>query len=49
MANSFDAQVELMKLRRSIDLRIEPHPFESMDEDPSGFLAEIKKNGIKVA
>jgi len=49
MANSFDTQVDLMKLRRSVDLRIEPHPFGSMDEDPFGFLAEIKKSGIKVA
>ena len=50
MVNSFDTQVELMKLRRSVDLRIEPHPFASMDEnDPSGFLAEIKRNGIRVA
>ena len=49
MASSFDTQVDLMKLRRSVDLRIEPHPFGSMDEDPFGFLAEIKKSGIKVA
>ena len=50
MANSFDTQVELMKLRRSVDLRIEPHPFASTDEnDPSGFLAEIMRNGIRVA
>jgi predicted nucleotidyltransferase len=49
MANGFDAQVELMKLRRGVDLRIEPHPFGSMDDDPSGFLAEIRQNGIRVA
>ena len=49
MANGFDAQVDLMKLRRSVDLRIEPHPFGSMDDDPSGFLMEIKTSGIKVA
>lgn len=50
MANSFDTHVDLMKLRRSVDLRIESHPFSSMEEnDPSGFLAEIKRNGIKVA
>jgi predicted nucleotidyltransferase len=50
MANSFDTQVALMRLRRSIDLRIEPHPFASMHEDdPSGFLAEILKSGIRIA
>jgi predicted nucleotidyltransferase len=49
MANGFDAQVDLMKLRRSVDLRIEPHPFVSTDDDSFGFLAEIKKSGIKVA
>ncbi|HUX41087.1 MAG TPA: nucleotidyltransferase domain-containing protein [Rectinemataceae bacterium] len=49
MANSFDTQVDLMKLRRGVDLRIEPHPFGYMDEDPSGFLAEIKKSGVRVA
>jgi uncharacterized protein len=50
MANSFDTQVDLMKLRRSVDLRIEPHPFDSMDEsDPTGFLAEMQRHGIRVA
>jgi len=50
MANSFDAQVELMKLRRSVDLRLEPHPFPSQDvADPSDFLADIMENGIRVA
>ena len=49
MANSFDTQVDLMKLRRAVDLRIEPHPFGFLDEDPSGFLAEIRKDGIPVA
>jgi hypothetical protein len=43
-------RLELMKLRRNVDLRIEPNPFASMDEnDPSGFLAEIKRSGIRVA
>jgi hypothetical protein len=45
ISNSFDAQVELMKLRRVVDLRIEPHPFAFQDEDdPSGFMAEIRKS-----
>jgi hypothetical protein len=43
-------QVELMKLRRVVDLRIEPHSFASQDEDdPSGFMAEIRRTGIRVA
>ena len=29
--DEFDEQVRLMKLRRQIDLRIEPHPFSSHD------------------
>jgi predicted nucleotidyltransferase len=49
MANGFDAHVDLMKLRRSVDLRIEPHPFGSMDDDPSGFIAEIKGSRIRAA
>lgn len=49
MENSFDVQVDLMKLRRVIDPRIEPHPFGAKDDDPSGFLAEIRKSGIRVA
>jgi predicted nucleotidyltransferase len=50
ISNSFDTQVELMKLRRGIDLRLEPHPFASQDEDdPSGFLAEVMRGGIRVA
>lgn len=50
MASGFDTQVELMKLRRGVDLRLEPHPFSSLDgEDPSGFLAEIRLHGIKLA
>ena len=50
MSDSFDTQVELMKLRRSIDLRIEPHPFSSSDDgDVTGFFEEVLRTGIKVA
>jgi uncharacterized protein len=50
ISNSFDTQVELMKLRRSVDLRLEPHPFATEEKsDPTGFLAEILKSGIRVA
>ncbi|SDF16060.1 Nucleotidyltransferase domain-containing protein [Dyadobacter soli] len=44
-----DAQVGLMKLRRSIDLRIEPHPFVFMDFDKANPTAfEIMQNGIEL-
>jgi len=50
LENSFDAQVELMKLRRSIDTRLEPHPFRYEDgEGDSPFLKEILSTGLRVA
>lgn len=42
-----DAQFEMMKLRRKVDLRIEPHPFDATDftnENP--VVSEILKYGI---
>ena len=42
-----DAQIEMMKLRRKIDLRIEPHPIMKNDfdyDDPLSY--EILKHGI---
>lgn len=42
-------QLELMRLRRKIDSRIEPHPFKERDfnlSDP--FAAEIIKYGEKI-
>ncbi|MBC8527158.1 MAG: nucleotidyltransferase domain-containing protein [Candidatus Cloacimonetes bacterium] len=45
----FDDRVLLMKLRRDIDLRIEPHPFLPEEWDESNpFVLEIKKNGEKI-
>lgn len=38
----------LWKLRRKVDSRIEPILIEK-EFDDSGFLAEIKKNGIKIS
>ena len=44
--NLLDIQLELMKLRRKIDSRIEPHPFRNEDFTPSNPLAyEIISNG----
>jgi uncharacterized protein len=45
-----ETQIELMKLRRDIDLRIEPHPFRSEDfniNDP--VVYEILNNGAVVS
>jgi predicted nucleotidyltransferase len=45
----FTAQFDLMKLRRNIDLRIEPHPFREKDfsiNDP--MVNEIMKSGIQL-
>ena len=48
--NSFDAQVELMKLRRKIDTRIEPHAFHTESgDDKEPFLKEVEATGIRVA
>ena len=50
--NLIDMQLELMRLRRKIDSRIEPHPFRERDFDISNPLVhEIVKYGkeIKVA
>ena len=49
MSNSFLMQVELMKLGRKIDSRLEPHPFDASDfNDSNPFAYEILKNGISV-
>ena len=44
-----DTQIELMKLRRKIDLRIEPHPFKEVDFNRSNPVAnEILNYGISI-
>jgi predicted nucleotidyltransferase len=44
-----DTQVELMKLRRKIDLRIEPHPFDSKDFNLTNpVVSEILKYGVDI-
>jgi uncharacterized protein len=48
--NLIDTQVDLMRLRRKIDSRIEPHPFREKDFDISNpIVNEIIKYGHKVA
>jgi len=47
--NSFDMQVQLMKLRRQFDTRIEPHPFREADFQPSNpFANEILNTGLEI-
>lgn len=47
--DSFDMQVELMKLRRKFDTRIEPHPFRATDFNFSNPIAnEILKTGLEI-
>ena len=50
LTDSFDMQVELMKIRRKFDTRIEPHPFSEADFAASNPLAnEIIRNGLEIA
>ena len=49
LKDEIDMQIQLMKLRRKFDLRIEPHPFEIKDlEDENPFLQEILQTGILI-
>lgn len=44
-----DTQIDLMKLRRKIDLRIEPHPFDIQDFNRTNpVVNEILKFGINI-
>ena len=49
LPNSFTTQVELMKISRKFDTRIQPHPFEESDFNTTNpFANEILNKGIKV-
>jgi uncharacterized protein len=49
LSDSFDTQVELMKLKRKFDSRIEPHPFIESDFNLSHpFAREIIYNGVEI-
>ncbi|MCK5680346.1 nucleotidyltransferase domain-containing protein [bacterium] len=49
LLDSFDMQVELMKLRRRFDTRIEPHPFRDVDFNLSNpFASEILTSGFEL-
>jgi uncharacterized protein len=49
MPDFFYTQKQLMKLRRKIDLRIEPHPIKEQDFNSlNPFAYEIEKTGIEI-
>ncbi len=49
MDDFFAIQMQLMRLRREIDLRIEPHPFFEPDFNiQNPFAYEIKQTGIQL-
>ncbi len=49
LSNSFTMQVELMKIGRKFDTRIEPHPFDEADFNSSHpFASQILSTGIQV-
>jgi len=49
MPDFFSIQKQLMRLRRKIDLRIEPHPIKEQDfNSMNPFAYEIEKTGIEI-
>jgi len=49
MTDFFATQIQLMCLRRKIDLRIEPHPIGESDfTNTNPFAFEIQKTGIEI-
>jgi uncharacterized protein len=49
VSDIIDAQIDLMKLRRKVDLRIEPHPFRIQDfNNENPVVYEILKYGIEL-
>ena len=44
-----DDTFKLLKIRRKVDKRIEPHPFKTSDfDDTNPYIKEIIKTGIRV-
>lgn len=49
MTDFFETQMQLMRLRRNIDLRIEPHPIgEKEFNSMNPFAYEIQNTGIEI-
>lgn len=50
MADFYSTQRQLMRLRRKVDLRIEPHPIKEQDFNAlNPFAYEIKVSGIEIS
>jgi predicted nucleotidyltransferase len=49
MPDFFDTQMQMMRVRRKVDLRIEPHPISENEFNASNpFALEIQKTGIEL-
>ena len=49
VSDIIDTQIDMMKLRRKVDLRIEPHPFAMTDfNNENPVVDEILKSGIQI-
>jgi len=49
VSDIIDTQIDMMKLRRKVDLRIEPHPFAFTDfNEDNPVVNEILKSGILI-
>jgi len=47
--DGFEEDAQLMKLRRKVDIRIEPHPFAKSDYDETNpYIKEIIKTGERI-
>lgn len=44
----FDTQIDLMKLRRKVNLYIKPHPISKKDFKTHSLFQEISRSGLKV-
>jgi uncharacterized protein len=49
VSDIIDTQIDMMKMRRKVDLRIEPHPFADSDfNSDNPVVYEIMKYGIEI-
>jgi len=49
LTNSFTMQIQLMKISRKFDTRIEPHPFDEKDFNSSNpFAHEVITSGVRI-
>lgn len=49
VSDIIDVQIDMMKLRRKVDLRIQPHPFSISDFNKENLVVDkILKSGILI-